>query len=100
MSEYRYTILFEPAEEGGYIATCLALPGLVTEGDTLDEAREMPDDTRPRHIIHSVHSQSAPPEFSGLPCLYPASVMTETRSSGVVLKLASCRASTSTTSFG
>ena len=41
MSEYHYTVLFEPAEEGGYVATCPALPGLVTEGDTLDEARDM-----------------------------------------------------------
>jgi antitoxin HicB len=41
MSEYRYTVLFEPAEEGGYVATCPALPGLVTEGDTLEEARAM-----------------------------------------------------------
>jgi len=39
--EYSYTVLFEPAEEGGYIATVPALPGLVTEGDTLDEARQM-----------------------------------------------------------
>jgi antitoxin HicB len=37
--EYRYTVLFEPAEEGGYVITCPALPGLVTEGDTLEEAR-------------------------------------------------------------
>ena len=37
--EYSFTVLFEPAEEGGYVATCPALPGLVTEGDTLDEAR-------------------------------------------------------------
>jgi antitoxin HicB len=44
MSEYRYTVLFEPAEEGGFVATCPALPGLVTEGDTLDEAREMAKD--------------------------------------------------------
>lgn len=43
-NEYRYTVLFEPAEEGGYVATCPALPGLVTEGDTLDEAREMVKD--------------------------------------------------------
>lgn len=35
-----YTIVFEPAEEGGYVVTCPALPGLVTEGDTLAEARE------------------------------------------------------------
>ena len=43
-SEYRYTVLFEPAEEGGYVVTCPALPGLVTEGDTLEEAREMVKD--------------------------------------------------------
>ena len=44
MSERLYTVLFEPAEEGGYVVTCPALPGLVTEGDTLDEAREMARD--------------------------------------------------------
>jgi antitoxin HicB len=38
---YRYTVLFEPAEEGGYVVTCPSLPGLVTEGDTLEDAREM-----------------------------------------------------------
>ena len=42
--EYNYTVLFEPTEEGGYVATCPALPGLVTEGDTLKEAREMAKD--------------------------------------------------------
>src|ERR1035437_8668297 len=31
--KYNYTVLFEPAEEGGFVATCPALPGLVTEGD-------------------------------------------------------------------
>ena len=40
MSEHRYTVLFEPAEEGGYVVTCPALPGLVTEGDTYKEAHE------------------------------------------------------------
>jgi antitoxin HicB len=44
MTERRYTVLFEPAEEGGFVATCPALPGLVTEGDTLEEAREMVKD--------------------------------------------------------
>jgi antitoxin HicB len=42
--KYLYKVLFEPAEEGGYIVTCPSLPGLVTEGDTLDEAREMAAD--------------------------------------------------------
>ncbi len=39
--EYSFTVLFELAEEGGYVVTCPALPGLVTEGDTLPEARAM-----------------------------------------------------------
>ena len=40
MAEYSYAVLFEPAEEGGYVAFCPALPGLVTEGDTYDEVLE------------------------------------------------------------
>ena len=39
--EYQYTVSFEPAAEGGYVVTCPSLPGLVTEGDTLEEARQM-----------------------------------------------------------
>jgi predicted RNase H-like HicB family nuclease len=39
--QVQYTVLFEPAEEGGYVVTCPALPGLVTEGDTLAQARIM-----------------------------------------------------------
>lgn len=41
---YTFTMLFEPAEEGGFVVTCPALPGLVTEGDTLEEARRMAED--------------------------------------------------------
>lgn len=44
VTEYSYTVLFEPADEGGFVVTCPALPGLVTEGDTLEEAREMARD--------------------------------------------------------
>jgi antitoxin HicB len=43
-SEYSFTVFFEPAVEGGYVVTCPALPGLVTEGDTLAEARKMARD--------------------------------------------------------
>ena len=42
--KYSFTMLFEPAEEGGYLVTCPALPGLVTEGDTMEEARRMAED--------------------------------------------------------
>jgi antitoxin HicB len=41
---YSYTAVFEPAEEGGYVVTVPALPGLVTEGDTMKQARAMVKD--------------------------------------------------------
>ena len=37
---YTYTVLFEPAAEGGYTVTVPMLSGVITEGDTLEEARE------------------------------------------------------------
>ena len=39
--EYTYTAVFELAPEGGYTVTVPELPGVVTEGDTLEEARAM-----------------------------------------------------------
>jgi antitoxin HicB len=44
VSQFQYTVVFEPTEEGGYIVTVPALPGLITEGDTLEEARAMAKD--------------------------------------------------------
>lgn len=41
MKVLNYTVLMTPDETGGYVVTCPALPGLVTEGDTLEEARDM-----------------------------------------------------------
>jgi predicted RNase H-like HicB family nuclease len=57
--EYKYTVLFEPAEEGGYTVTCPALPGLVTEGDTLEEARAMAADAI-RGYIESLRKDHQP----------------------------------------
>jgi len=42
--QFQYTAVFEPSTEGGYIVTVPALPGLVTEGDTIEEARTMVSD--------------------------------------------------------
>jgi predicted RNase H-like HicB family nuclease len=39
-----FTVVMTPDVTGGYVVTCPALPGLVTEGDTLEEAREMATD--------------------------------------------------------
>ncbi len=44
MAELSYTVLFQATEEGGFVATCPALPGLITEGATLPEARAMAPD--------------------------------------------------------
>ena len=44
MKAYEYTVIFEPAEEGGYLAHVPALNGLTTQGETLDEAVEMVKD--------------------------------------------------------
>jgi antitoxin HicB len=57
--EYSYTVIFEPAEEGGYVVTCPALPGLVTEGDTLEEAREMAKDAI-RGCLESLRKDGLP----------------------------------------
>lgn len=59
MAEYSYTVLFEPAEEGGYVVTCPALPGLVTEGDTLEEARRMAADAI-RGYLESLRKDGLP----------------------------------------
>src|SRR6201993_4767223 len=39
-----YTFVFTPEPEGGFTVTCPALPGLVTYGQTLQEARDMAQD--------------------------------------------------------
>lgn len=57
--EYSYTVFFEPAEEGGYVVTCPALPGLVTEGDTLKEARAMARDAI-RTYLESLRKDKLP----------------------------------------
>jgi predicted RNase H-like HicB family nuclease len=40
-AEHAYNILLQPEPEGGYTVTCPSLPGLVTYGETLEEARAM-----------------------------------------------------------
>ncbi len=57
--QHSFTLLFEPAEEGGYVVTCPALPGLVTEGDSLEEARSMAKDAV-RGYIESLRKDGLP----------------------------------------
>ena len=41
---YEYTAFFEANESGGYMVTVPSLPGLVTEGKNLEDARLMARD--------------------------------------------------------
>jgi predicted RNase H-like HicB family nuclease len=51
MNERHYTIILHPdEEEGGYTVTVPALPGCITQGDTLEEAIAMAKDAIRLHI--------------------------------------------------
>ena len=57
-----YTFVFNPEPEGGYTVTCPALPGLVTYGETLDEARQMARDAMEGLIEVMLEKDEAIPE--------------------------------------
>ena len=44
MSEHGYRVIYEPLTEGGFQVIVPALPGIVTYGRTIEEAREMAQD--------------------------------------------------------
>ena len=63
MTQYQYTAVFEPAPERGYVVTIPALPGLVTEGDTMEEARAMVKDAIRGYIESLIkHGEEIPVE--------------------------------------
>ncbi|MCW3091902.1 MAG: hicB [Ferruginibacter sp.] len=39
--QYNYKILLNKEDEGGYMVSVPALPGCITQGDTIEEAIEM-----------------------------------------------------------
>jgi antitoxin HicB len=43
-TRYEYSVVFRPEREGGFTAIVPALPGCVTYGRTLEEAKEMVKD--------------------------------------------------------
>ena len=61
--DFTYTIHLEPAEEGGYTVTVPALPAVVTQGDTYDEAIAMAEDAIRTYIDYCAeHGKEIPVE--------------------------------------
>lgn len=50
MSEYGYTVIYAALSEGGYEVIVPALPGIVTYGRYIEEAREMARDAIVCHL--------------------------------------------------
>ena len=55
----KYLVYIQPAEEGGYIVSCPALPGCVTQGETTEAALEMIRDAIEGYI-ESLHAHGEP----------------------------------------
>jgi len=71
----RYTVVLEPdSEEGGYTVTVPALPGCVTEGDTVEEALENVEDAI-RSVLEYLKESGKPiPEETEAPQLFAVEV--------------------------
>ena len=62
-----YSVKLEPQKEGGYTTTVPALPGCISEGDTLDEALRNISDAIEGYIkVLAKHERKIPLEVSGL----------------------------------
>jgi predicted RNase H-like HicB family nuclease len=58
----KYLVYLQPAEEGGYIVSCPALPGCVTQGETAQEALEMIRDAIEGYVESlRKHGEPVPP---------------------------------------
>ena len=63
----KYTAIFEPAEEGGYVVSVPALPGCISEGDTFEEATKMITDAMKGYLeVLKAEKQEIPEEQSNV----------------------------------
>lgn len=63
---YQYTVVFEPAEEGGYVVSVPALSGCVTQGENLEEAMIMAKDAVEGYLaVLREHNEEIPTEPEG-----------------------------------
>lgn len=60
-----YTVVFEPADEGGYVVSVPALPGCVTQGDTFEEATKNIKDAMQGYLEVLKEEGEAMPQEAG-----------------------------------
>ncbi len=61
--ELNFTVVYEEAEEGGYIARVPALPGCMTQGETLKQAESMVRDAIKAYCASlKIHGEPVPQE--------------------------------------
>lgn len=72
VGKYTFTVIITPNDPDGYLVTCPALPGIVTEGNTLEEAREMAADAIACHLESLIEDGLPIPE--DLTLITPVSV--------------------------
>ncbi len=59
MTRYKLPLTIEPMEGGGYLVTCPEVPGLLTDGETLEEALANVSDAV-RTLIETMQAKGAP----------------------------------------
>jgi len=60
-TRYHYRVTFRPEPEGGFTASVPALPGCVTHGRTLEEAKEMANNAISGYVESlNKHGESLP----------------------------------------
>ena len=69
--QYEHTVLLDPdREEGGFTVTVPALPGVVTQGETVEEALEMARDAIALYLEdliadgEPIPTEQAPPQLA------------------------------------
>lgn len=61
----KYTAVFEPAEDGGYLVSVPALPGCLTQGETIKDAQKMAKDAIEGYLAVSEEEGLEIPRESG-----------------------------------
>ncbi len=72
-STHTYTVVLDRDETGGFVATCPALPGVVTEGETIEQTLDMARDAIQGYLA-SLHKDGLSLPIEHEPIISPVRV--------------------------